>query len=104
MQKNENLRINKRKQKKKKKLLFILIPMLIIFGVVGGYIFDVINQAEEIMDNSYEADGRDKSDYRDERVDPKVDDVSILFIGVDESEKRGNESNGLSDALILATL
>lgn len=104
MQKNENSRINKRQQKKKKKWLFILLPMLIVIGVVGGYVFNIINQAEEIMDNSYEADGRDKSVYREERVDPKVDDVSILFIGVDESEKRGNESNGLSDALILATL
>ncbi|GAB2538201.1 LCP family glycopolymer transferase [Gracilibacillus alcaliphilus] len=101
---NTKTRIVRKKVKKRKKWLLFLIPLLIIALGIGVYAWNIINKAEEIVSNSYEEDGREKSDLRDSRVDPNVDDVSILFIGVDESEKRGNESNGLSDALILATL
>ncbi|WP_066190676.1 MULTISPECIES: LCP family protein [Gracilibacillus] len=102
--KNKKSRVVRRKTKKRNKWALILIPLLVIAVGIGIYAMQIINQAEEIMDSSYEDDGREKSDLREERVDPNVDDVSILFIGVDESEKRGTDTNGRSDALILATL
>src|SRR5699024_387999 len=47
-----------------------------------------------------------KSDLRDDYVDPKFDNVTILIMGIDQSEKRemryGDKSR--TDALILATL
>lgn len=108
MKKDKDIsRINKRKHKKRKKYLYILIPILLLLGAGGTYAAVVLNQAQNIVADSFEDDGRDNgSELRDKEVDPTVDDVSILFIGVDQSEKRAanNESNELSDALILATL
>ena len=52
-----------------------------------------------------ELDDRKKSLLRDEAVEPLKDNVSILFIGVDESELRSqSDSNSRSDALLVATL
>ncbi len=47
--------------------------------------------------------GRDKSDLRDKVVDPTKDNVSILFIGIDESKSRNFGTSTRSDALMLAT-
>ncbi|CQR46205.1 Putative transcriptional regulator YwtF [Paraliobacillus sp. PM-2] len=108
MNKDKNTsRLNKRKTKKRRKYLYILLPILLLLGGGGTYFAMVWNQAQDIVADSYEDDGRENgSELRDDGVDPTVDDVSILFIGVDQSEKReaNNESNELSDALILATL
>ncbi|MCT2535284.1 LCP family protein [Aquibacillus koreensis] len=101
-------RIKKRKVKKRRKLLYILIPFLVLIGGATVYGAMVLNKAEEVVEKSYEDEGREgsKSELREKEVDPTADDVSILIIGVDQSEKRrmNNESNSLSDALILATL
>ncbi|GAA5415802.1 polyisoprenyl-teichoic acid--peptidoglycan teichoic acid transferase TagT [Paraliobacillus ryukyuensis] len=108
MKKENNIsRIKKRKKKHKKRYLFILIPILLLVGAGGTYAAVVWNHAKEIVADSYEEDGRASgSELRDKKVNPTVDDVSILFVGVDQSKKRkaNNESNELSDALILATL
>ena len=63
-------------------------------------------KAVDAADRAYEAlNDRVKSDLRDEVVEPLKDNVSILFIGVDESEKRNQgDSNSRSDALLVATL
>src|SRR5690606_16727156 len=82
---------------------FVVFPVLliaIVSSAYGGYLY---KKAEQVFNNAF-YDDRGKSDLRDERVDPKVDNVSVLFIGVDTSEKRGLDENGRSDALMLATL
>ncbi|GAB2575334.1 LCP family protein [Gracilibacillus alcaliphilus] len=97
-------RVAKRKTKKRNKWTIWFLLLFIIVGGIGSYVFFLVHKAEDIVSSSYEDDGRDQSALRSDKVDPNIDDVSILFIGVDESEKRNNESNGRSDALILATL
>lgn len=100
-------RIKIRKNKKKRRYLYILIPIVVLLGAGVTFAAVVLNNANQIVAESYEDDGRENgSSLRDAAVDPTVDDVSILFIGVDQSEKRkaNNESNELTDALILATL
>src|SRR5699024_1776068 len=60
-----------------------------------------------VLSDSYEGDGRDKSDLRDEAVDPKFDNVSILLMGVDSSDERSaNEEaeDSRTDTLMVATL
>ncbi|SDM55267.1 LCP family protein [Sediminibacillus halophilus] len=103
---NENkTRVRKRKVKKRRKrFLFILIPILVLVGATTAYGAYLYNKADEVVSDSYEDDGRDKSDLRDKEVDPDIDNVSVLFIGVDESNKRDNEGSSRSDALMLATL
>ncbi|SDK14107.1 LCP family protein [Sediminibacillus albus] len=102
---NENkTRIRKRKRKKHKRLLFILVPFLILVGATTAYGAYLYNKADQVVADSYQDDGREKSDLRESDVDPGVDNVSVLFIGVDESDKRENEGSSRSDALMLATL
>lgn len=92
-----------------KKSLFLKISIMVIASVVitgtayGTYLF---KKAEIAANNSFEAvQNRKGSNLRDEAVKPLEDNVSILFVGVDDSEARNQgESNTRSDALILATL
>ncbi|SHH63334.1 LCP family protein [Virgibacillus chiguensis] len=107
MSKNsENIsRVKKRKQKSRKKLIFfIVIPLSILLITTVSYGAHVYNTAQEAANDSFEKIGRDgeKSALRDESVTPVEDNVSVLIIGVDDSEVR-NENNSRSDTLMLAT-
>lgn len=112
MKKNNNTDINSRegkrnsiKRNRKRKIsFFILIPLGILFLIITAYGLNLFGRAQSAVKNAYEDDGRERSELRDFDVDPGQDHVSVLFIGVDESDHRSNEGNSLSDALILATL
>lgn len=92
-----------KRKKLRRKIVFFFALFLIILAVAtyGTYLYV---KAGSIFSDSYEDDGKHKSDLRETEVDPKVDDVSILVMGVDGSESRGNQDDGLTDALMLATL
>lgn len=94
----------KKKRRNKKTLIYILVPLILIFTIIFVYAFSILNKAESAIEDAFEDDGRERSDYRDYDVDPGKDHVSVLFIGVDSSERRDNEDFALSDALVLATL
>ena len=103
--KEKNFRSEKRKSKKRKRLLYIFVPIIVLITATTVYAVNLVNKAEKTIADSYENNGREKSDLRDEEVDPSQDHVSVLFIGVDDSEHRSaNGESSLSDALILATL
>lgn len=99
-----------RHTKKSSKLgLFLKVSLLLVVSTalcVTAYAVYLTKQAESAANNAYEEIGdRAKSDRRDEKVEPLKDNISVLFIGVDDSETRGQGSEGSrSDALILATL
>ena len=97
-------RTNKKKRNKKKILLYTGIPVLAILITILSYGVHLYTKAEKAVDDSYEEIGRENetSDLREEAVDPVEDNVSILIIGIDESEERDNYSP-LSDTLMLAT-
>lgn len=100
-------RMAKRKARRKKRgklFWFLLIPFLLLgIGAIGWGTYIYI-KAENIISDSYENIGRDKSDYRKEAVDPGKDNVSILIMGVDENDHRDNKGASRTDSLILATL
>ncbi|WP_077329224.1 LCP family protein [Virgibacillus siamensis] len=101
---NENTRVRRTKKRKlRKRVFFLLIPMMVVFvGVCyAGYLYA---KAGSVLDASYMNHGRDKSDLRDEVVDPGKDNISILIVGVDASNVRNNKNNSRSDTLMLATL
>ncbi len=97
-----------KKQSSRKRLAIKISIFSVLTIVLVGAVYAVILQkkAVDAADRAYEAlDDRVKSDLRDEVVEPLKDNVSILFIGVDESEKRNQgDSNSRSDALLVATL
>lgn len=97
----------KKKSSKKRtavKILITLVVSLLICGSAFGIY--LIKKAENAADKAYETAGdREKSELREEPVEPLHDDISILFIGVDDSEARDQDDHNIrSDALVLATL
>lgn len=91
---------NKKRVKKRRKriLLWVIMPiLLLIIGATayGGFLY---NKAESVMNKSYKPIDRDST-----KTNVKLENTSILFIGVDDSEKRKASGNSRSDALMLAT-
>lgn len=91
------------------KRLAIKISLLLTCSalvLVVAYGVSLFKQANSAADRAYEAlEDRNISLLRDEAVEPFKDNVSILFIGIDESDKRNQgDSNSRSDALLVATL
>lgn len=100
-------RLAKREQRRKKRtklFWFFLIPFLLIGISAIGWGTYIYIKAENVISDSYENIGREKSVYRKEAVDPGKDNVSILVMGVDENEHRDNRGASRTDSLILTTL
>ena len=83
-----------------------LLVFLSAFLIVVAWGITLQKRAMEAAERSYQAiDNRPKSELREAVVEPTNDNVSILFIGIDQSDTRkGNEEDGRSDALLVATL
>lgn len=103
----------KRKEYKKKKvsktkrfLKIAVLTFLVAALAITAYAFKLHNQAVTVLDRSYES--IDREDPPEIYIEPAKDKMSILLIGVDESEERDETQEtgeqGRSDALILATL
>lgn len=97
----------KSKSSKKRTAIKIIVTLalsLLICGSAFG-IF-LVKKAENAADRAFETAGdRKMSDLREEQVEPLHDNISILFIGVDDSEARDQDDHNIrSDALVLATL
>lgn len=95
----------KQKVKSRKKLIFmwIFVPFLIVALSGVGYATFLMNKAESVVKKSYKP--VKAVSKREVKVDPKLDNVSILIIGVDESEVRAKQYGDAvrSDALMVAT-
>jgi polyisoprenyl-teichoic acid--peptidoglycan teichoic acid transferase len=94
-------RINKLKRKKRRNrkiITWTLLPLfiLLISGVI--YATFLLEKAESKVEESYE-------EIRPEKVkrNPKNENISMLFIGVDDSGSRNYNDATRTDALILAT-
>ncbi len=98
-----------RRKGRPKLRLFLKIALILVTSAlicVSAYAVYLTKQAESAANNAYETlSDREKSDKREVKVEPLEDNVSVLFIGIDDSEQRGQGAeNSRSDALILATL
>ncbi len=104
---NKDTRAKKGRSKKKRLLWFLLIPLLVVALGVGGYSFHIYSKAKSVLSNAYSELGRgDKSSKREKAVKPMTDNISVLIMGVDESEIRDKNYGKATrtDALLLATI
>jgi len=97
------------KKRSTKASLIIKVTLLLVASLaicVTAYGVYLTKQVEHAADSAHEElEGREVSTLREEKVEPVHDNVSILFVGVDDSDNRGQGSdNSRSDALVLATL
>jgi polyisoprenyl-teichoic acid--peptidoglycan teichoic acid transferase len=105
---SEFQRSNRAKQKKKsrKKLIFIwiFVPLLIVALSGATYATFLMKKAESVVNKSYKP--VKTVSKREVKVDPDMDNISILIIGVDESKVRAKQYGDAvrSDALMVATL
>ncbi|EEM00876.1 Transcriptional regulator, LytR [Bacillus mycoides DSM 2048] len=100
----ENTRTKPKNSKKKTKIIISVILLFLIIG--GGYTWFLVNKASSAIRNAAHDLARgDKSDLRDKAVKPITNNVSVLIMGVDESDVRGKEYGEAirTDALLLAT-
>ncbi|MFD1448993.1 LCP family protein [Oceanobacillus profundus] len=95
--------VKRHKRKIRKKVYFILLPILIAFLSVLGYGTYLYIKADTVMSDSYVETEREKSPLRDALVDPNIDNVSVLIMGIDSNDHRGNADSARTDALMLAT-
>lgn len=104
-QKTMSSRLVKRKKRiVRRRVYFILLPALVVLLAIGSWGAYLYAKADSVLSDSYEDDGREKSQLRDALVDPKFDNVSILIMGVDASNVRDNAENSRTDTLMVATL
>lgn len=105
MKRREYQKMARKRSGKRLALKISLLFALTAFIVVVGYGVFLQKKATDAANRAYDAlDDRTKSVLRDEAVEPLKDNVSILFIGVDESDTRKDNGNARSDALLVATL
>ncbi|MFJ8527627.1 LCP family protein [Bacillus sp. NPDC094106] len=100
----ENTRSTKKKVKKKTKIIISVLVLVLLIG--GGYTWFLVNKASSAVRNAaHDLERGDKSDLRDKAVKPISNNVSVLIMGVDESDTRGKEYGAAirTDALLLAT-
>lgn len=107
MEQNPSLQENTRSKPKKVRKNKIIISVILFFLIVGGgYTWFLVNKASSAVRNAAHDLARgDKSDLRDKAVKPITNNVSVLVMGVDESDVRGKEYGEAirTDALLLAT-
>lgn len=95
------------KKRKSKALKITLLLFSAFFFVVVLYFANLYQKAQVAADTAFEAiENRPKTAVsREEKVQPAKDNVSILLLGIDDSEARQQgDSNSRTDAIMLATL
>jgi polyisoprenyl-teichoic acid--peptidoglycan teichoic acid transferase len=98
-------RINQKKKGRKRRIfMWIFIPILILFLSGAAYATSLLKKAESAVSKSYKP--VKTVSKRITKVNPDLDNISILLIGVDESKNRKKEYGNAvrSDALLVATL
>lgn len=99
------MKIKRKKSKRRRLINIFLMSLFIIIGTTITYGYNTWNNAANVVTDSFESDGRDQgSALRDPEFELDEENISILFIGVDQGGNREINDRGLSDALILATL
>ncbi|MDQ0254515.1 LCP family protein required for cell wall assembly [Evansella vedderi] len=81
-----------------KGLMIFTIVTLLIAGSAVGYMYyqlaDVTSGAQQVLERG------DRSEIRTQAVNPSKDNISILFLGLDD---RSGQLRGRTDAMLLAT-
>ena len=94
-----NNNFHKKRLRRKRVVRWVLLPLLLISISLISYGALLYNKAESVMDESYNPIEREGK----RAVNPFDENFSVLFIGVDDSNKRQFEGSSRTDALMLAT-
>ncbi|MBO9130854.1 LCP family protein [Bacillus sp. 165] len=99
-----------KKKKRRRIAVLLILPLLILLFGGAGYTAYLYKKAQNVAKAAYKGlDRGEKSAKRLEAVKPLEDNISILIMGVDESQERKENQKEFgnafrTDALLLATL
>lgn len=103
---SQPIRSTRSNRKKKKRIrpivLWILTPLIVIALCTAAYGTFLYNKAESVINKSYKP--VDVASKRNVKANPKLDNVSILLMGVDDSQTRHFGTGTRTDALMVVTL
>lgn len=100
MTNSRRAQVMKRRKKRRRKIFFFFtIPLLALVLGTTTYGALLMKKAASVVDQSYEQIDRDSNI----KVNPKKDNIAILFLGVDDSDVRGFQDGSRTDAMMLAT-
>ncbi|MGD6842980.1 LCP family protein [Bacillus infantis] len=95
-------KVQKKRKKRRRIFLWIVVPLLVLVLGATSYAAFLYNKAQDVAGKSYQPVER-TSAKREKPVDPDIDNISLLFIGVDDSDVRNYQESSRSDALMVAT-
>src|SRR5699024_10947613 len=94
-------RVGRRKQRTKRILHTVMNIGIASFVLFGGAIGYMLMKLSDVSSNTKQELVRgEKSEKREEAVSPNKDNISLLFLGVDD---RDGDLQGRTDAMLLAT-
>lgn len=93
--------IKRKKKRKKRVITWILFPIIVVFLSAASYAGFLYYKAQAVMGDSYNPLNRESK--RSTQVNPEIDNISVLFVGIDDSKKRNFQDSTRTDALMLAT-
>ncbi|NJH78891.1 LCP family protein [Staphylococcus agnetis] len=89
-----------------KYVLYLLVLILVIVPAIFAFI--LFNSSRDAFDDSFSQKDRRESVMRQHKVNPSKEPVSILFLGIDDSDARRENGQSVeqsrTDAMILSTL
>ncbi|PWW29436.1 LytR family transcriptional attenuator [Cytobacillus oceanisediminis] len=98
----QQMKTQKKNRSRRRIFLWVMLPILILLVSTISYGAFLYNKAQSVMDESYVPIERESS-KRETKADPHIDNISILFAGIDDSDKRNFSDASRTDALMLAT-
>ncbi|AST93354.1 MULTISPECIES: LCP family protein [Sutcliffiella] len=99
---DKNSRVSMKKTKKSRKKRTILVTILTLFLIVGGYAGYLVYETVRAANDAYtEIDRGNKSKLRETEITMGKDPFSVLLMGIEDYSTGG--TNGRTDTLMLAT-
>ena len=95
------LNVQKKKKRRNKWIIWLVTPLIIILLAGTAYGTYLYNKAENVANKSYKP--LERTSKRDKDVHPEMDNITVLFAGVDDSDTRNYNSGSRTDALMMAT-
>ncbi|PYZ92568.1 transcriptional regulator [Salipaludibacillus keqinensis] len=90
-----------KKNKKRSIVKILLVSFLLILLAGGGAVGYMVYQMANVTSSAQqELDRGERSEYRAEEVNPDIDPISVLFLGLDT---RDGDLDGRTDAMVLVT-
>lgn len=93
---------NKKKKRNRRIVIWIITPLLVFALSAVAYGTFLYKKAESVVNKSYKP--VEVASKRKVKANPKLDNVSILLMGIDDSETRHFGKGTRTDALMVVTL